>query len=73
MSVFSQIRFKDLVVDAVIQQCAVQQKLGMCTPTLDFSFENGEIVSLRFPSPEKLIEFCNKHNFPVEDEREPSE
>lgn len=69
MSVFSQFKFKDLLVDAVIQQCPAQQELGTCTPTLDFSFDNGGIVSLRFPSPDKLIDFCKKHNFPVEDER----
>lgn len=69
MSVFSQVRFNDLLVSASIEQCQGQKAVGLCSPLLVFSFDDGSGIGLRFPSPEKLAEFCKKHNFELEDGR----
>jgi len=69
MSVFSQFNFKDFLVSAVIEQCAEQQRLGLSVPLLCFTFDDGNSVCLRFPSPEHLADFCKKHNFHLEDNR----
>lgn len=69
MSVFSQFHFKDFLVSAVIEQCPEQQRLGLSVPLLCFTFDDGNSVGLRFPSPEHLADFCKKHNFQLEDNR----
>ena len=69
MSVISQFAFTEFFVDALIQQCPDQEKVGACTSSLIFSFDSGSVVTICFPSPEMLINFCKHHNFPLEDQR----
>lgn len=69
MSAFTQISFKEHLVSAVIEQCPQQRKAGLSVPLLVFSFDDGSSVGLRFPSPDELITFCQKHNFQLEDNR----
>ena len=59
----------DLIVDGEIRQWEWQKEKGYATSELCICASDGNYIFIKFESPEKLTDFCNKHNFPLKDNR----
>lgn len=58
-----------LDIEAEISQSKFEKEHGRCTPGLIIKVCDGQRIYLDFATTEQLITFCEKHNFPVKDQR----